>query len=58
MDQFDFMQRRLPSWDPFDPNVLSMVDPDSQLWRDLALSLQASAEEEGEENNTISLTDE
>jgi len=57
MDQFDFMQRRLPSWDPFDPNVLSMVDPDSELWRDLALSLQASAEEEGEESNTISLTD-
>jgi hypothetical protein len=58
MDRFDFMERRSPSWDPFDPNVLSVVDPNSDLGRDLALSLQASAEEEEEENNTISLTDE
>jgi len=48
----------MPEWDPFDPNVLSVVDPNSPLGRDLAISLQASAEEEGEENNTISLTDE
>ena len=54
-------QRRRPAWDPFDPNVLSVVDPNSQLWRDLAISLQATAEEEAEESgnsNTISLTDE
>ena len=58
MDRFDFMEHRRPSWDPFDPNVLSVVDPNSDLGRDLALSLQANAEEEEEENNTISLTDE
>jgi hypothetical protein len=49
------MERRRPAWNPFDPNVLSVVDPNSQLGRDLAISLQASAEEE--EDNTISLTD-
>jgi hypothetical protein len=41
----------------FDPNVLSLVNPNSELGRDLAISLQASAEEEEEENNTR-LTDE
>jgi len=52
-------QRRRPAWDPFDPNVLSVVDPNSQLGRDLAISLQATAEEEAEESgNSISLTDE
>jgi hypothetical protein len=46
-------RRRRPAWDPFDPNVLSVVDPNSQL------GLQAAAEEEAEESgNTISLTDE
>jgi len=51
------MERRSPAWSPFDPNVLNVVDPNSQLGRDLAISLQASAEEEQKENNTISLTD-
>jgi len=52
-------QRRRPAWNPFDPNVLRAVDPNSQLGRDLAISLQATAEEEAEErSNTISLTDE
>jgi hypothetical protein len=52
------MERRRPAWDPFDPNVLSVVDPSSELGRDLAISLQASAEDEEGENNSISLTDE
>ena len=52
-------RRRRPAWDPFDPNVLSVVDPNSQLGRDLAISLQAAAEEEAEESgNAITLTDE
>lgn len=52
------MDRRRPSWDPFDPDALSVVDRNSQLGRDLAISLQASAEEEEEqeENNSV-LTD-
>jgi hypothetical protein len=54
---FFVMDRVAPSWDPMDPNVLSMVDPNSDLGRDLAISLQATAEEE-EENNTGRLTDE
>ena len=49
---------RSPAWDPFDPNVLSVIDPNSPLGRDLAISLQATAEEEGEENNAISFIDE
>jgi hypothetical protein len=52
------MNRTGPSWNPFDPNVLSVVDPNSELGRNLAISLQASAEEEEEENNTRRLTDE
>jgi hypothetical protein len=52
------MNRVGPSWDPMDPNVLSVVDPNSDLGRDLAISLQATAEEEEEENNTGRLTDE
>lgn len=40
-----------------DPNVLSVVDPNSDLGRDLVISLQAAAEEEDEENNTGRLTD-
>jgi hypothetical protein len=52
------MNRVGPSWDPMDPNVLSVVDPNSDLGRDLAISLQAAAEEEEEENNTGRLTDE
>jgi len=54
---FLVMNRIAPSWDPMDPNVLSMVDPNSSLGRDLAITLQASAEEEEEENNRRSLTD-
>jgi len=45
------MSRVGPLWDP---NVLSMVDPDSDLGRDLATALQAT--EEGE-YNTGRLTD-
>jgi len=41
---------------PFDPDVLRVVNPDSELGRDLAISLQASREEE-EEGNTRRLTD-
>lgn len=52
------MNRVGPSWDPMDPNVLSVIDPNSDLGRDLAISLQAAAEEEEEENNTGRLTDE
>lgn len=55
---FFVMNRVGPSWDPMDPNVLSVVDPSSDLGRDLAISLQATAEEEEEENNTGRLTDE
>jgi hypothetical protein len=52
-------RHRGPAWNPFDPNVLTVVDPNSELGRDLAISLQATAEEEAEESgNTISLTDE
>jgi len=52
-------ERRRPAWNPFDPNVLNVVDPNSQLGRDLAISLQATAEQEaGASGNTISLTDE
>jgi len=47
-------RRRSPARNPFDPNVLGVVD--SEFGRDLAISLQGNAEEEG--NNTISLTDE
>ncbi|KAI0304062.1 hypothetical protein BC826DRAFT_209443 [Russula brevipes] len=46
-----------PSWDPFDPDALSVVDRNSQLGRDLAISLQASAEEEEREENNSVLTD-
>ncbi|KAI0254716.1 hypothetical protein BJV78DRAFT_1152022 [Lactifluus subvellereus] len=50
---------RYPSWDPFDPNVLSVVDPDSPLGRDLAISLQGSALEDAENSDNPSpLTDE
>lgn len=35
-----------PLWDPMDHNVLSVVDPNSDLGRGLAISLQATAEEE------------
>ena len=55
---FFVMDRVAPSWDPMDPNVLSVVDPNSDLGRDLAISLQATAEEEEEENNTGRLADE
>ena len=41
-----------------DPNVLSVVDPNSDLGRDLAISLQAAAEEQEEENNIGRLIDE
>jgi hypothetical protein len=50
------MERRSPTRNLFDPNGLSVVEPDSAFERDLAISLQGTAEEEG--NNTISLTDE
>jgi hypothetical protein len=55
---FFVMDRVAPSWDPMDPNVLNVVDPNSDLGRYLAISLQATAEEEEEENNTGRLTDE
>jgi hypothetical protein len=45
------------SWNPMDPNVLNVVDPNYFLGRDPATFLQAAAEEE-EENNTGRLTDE
>lgn len=35
-----------PVWDPMDHNVLSLVDPNSDLGRDL-ISLQATAGEGG-----------
>jgi len=54
---FFVMDRVAPSWDPMDPNVLNVVDPNSDLGRYLAISLQATAEEEEEENNTGRLTD-
>jgi hypothetical protein len=50
------MERRSPTQNLFDPNGLSVVDPDSVFESDLAISLQGGLEEEG--NNTISLTDE
>ena len=46
--------RRYPSWDPFDPNVLSVVDPDSPLGRDLAISLEGSAVEDAERSGSPS----
>jgi hypothetical protein len=49
-------EHRYPSWDPFDPDVLRIIDPDSPLGRDLAISLQASAMEDAE--NPVPLTDE
>jgi len=52
------LNRVAPSWDPMDPNVLSVVDPNSDLGRDLAISLQAAAEEQEEENNIGRLIDE
>jgi hypothetical protein len=54
-------ERRYPSWNPFDPNVLSVIDPNSSLGRDLAISLQASAMEENpdsENRGSLPLTDE
>ncbi|KAH9977756.1 hypothetical protein BGW80DRAFT_1284056 [Lactifluus volemus] len=53
-------ERRHPSWDPFDPNVLSIIDPNSSLGRDLAISLQATAMEENPDENRgpLPLTDE
>jgi hypothetical protein len=53
-------EHRHPSWDPFDPNVLSIIDPNSSLGRDLAISLQATAMEENPDENRgpLPLTDE